>query len=43
MVNCPHEGEQTKTIGELLRDALFTSWLERHFIVNKHVFFLKKC
>ncbi len=33
MVNCPHEGEQIKTIGELLRNALFASWLERHRIV----------
>jgi hypothetical protein len=38
MVNCPHEKEQTKTVGELLKDALFASWLEHHFIVNKHVF-----
>jgi hypothetical protein len=33
MVNCPHEGEQTKKIGELLRDALFAFWLECHPIV----------
>ncbi len=38
MVNCHHEKEQTKTVGELLKDALFASWLKHHFIVTKHVF-----
>jgi hypothetical protein len=33
MVNCSHEGEQTKVVGELLKDALFASWLECHPIV----------
>jgi len=43
MVNCHHEKEQTKTVGELLKDALFASWLEHHSIVTKHVFLKKKC
>jgi hypothetical protein len=38
MVNCLHEGEQTIIVGELLKNALFASWLECHLIVNKHVF-----
>ncbi len=32
-VNCAKKGKQTKTIGELLRDALFASWLDWHPIV----------